>query len=106
MTEENRRKKPDNLPKVQFIDDFFEELKEEINAAYQSKETIWDHNPTEQEIVKICEERKLSCQEIMTESRKSEMRLLCLISLFRLRNNKKEMDRIWHEYNTLFPGIL
>ena len=106
MTEENRRKKPDNLPKVQFIDDFFEELKEEINAAYQSKETIWDHNPTEQEIVKICEERKLSQQEIMMESRKSENRLLCLIALFELRKNRKEVERIWQEHNILFPMIL
>lgn len=100
------QKKTDNLPKVQFIDDFFEELKEEINAAYQSKETIWDYNPTEQEIVKICEERKLSRQEIMTESRKSENRLLCLIALFELRKNRKEVERIWQEHDILFPGIL
>ena len=106
MSNNNRRKKPDNLPKVQFIDDFFEELKEEINAAYQSKETIWDHNPTEQEIVKICEERKLSQQEIMMESRKSENRLLCLIALFELRKNRKEVERIWQEHDILFPGIL
>lgn len=106
MSNNNRRKRPDNLPKIKSMDDFFQKQIDKLEAAFKSTETIWDHNPTEQEIVKICEERKLSRQEIMMESRKSEMRLLCLISLFRLRNNKKEMDRIWHEYNTLFPGIL
>ncbi|MBP5591595.1 hypothetical protein J6Y50_07070 [bacterium] len=106
MSNNNRRKRPDNLPKVQFIDDFFEELKEEINAAYQSKETIWDYNPTEQEIAKICEERNVSQQEIMAESRKSELRLLCLISLFELRKNRKEVERIWQEHDILFPMIL
>ena len=99
-------KRPKDLPKIKSMDDFFQKQIDELEAAFNSKETIWDHKPTEKEILKICEERNLSRQEIMMESRKSEMRLLCLISLFRLRNNKKEMDRIWHEYNTLFPGIL
>ncbi len=106
MTEENRRKKPDNLPKIKSMDDFFQKQIDKLEAAFKSTETIWDHNPTEQEIVKICEERKLSRQEIMTESRKSENRLLCLIALFELRKNRKEVERIWQEHDTLFPGIL
>ena len=106
MSNNNRRKRPDNLPKIKSMDDFFQKQIDELEAAFKSTETIWDHNPTEQEIVKICEERKLSRQEIMTESRKSENRLLCLIALFELRKNRKEVERIWQEHDILFPGIL
>ena len=106
MSNNNRRKRPDNLPKIKSMDDFFQKQIDKLEAAFKSTETIWDHNPTEQEIVKICDERKLSQQEIMTESRKSGNRLLCLIALFELRKNRKEVERIWQEHDILFPMIL
>lgn len=106
MSDNNRRKRPENLPKIKSMDDFFQKQIDKLEATFQSTETIWDHNPTEKEIIVICEERKLSQKEIITESRKSELRLLCLISLFRLRRNKKEMDRIWHEYRAIYSGTL
>lgn len=100
------RKRPKDLPKIKSMDDFFQKQIDELEAAFNSKETIWDHKPTEKEILKICEERNLSQKEIITESRNSENRLLCLMSLFELRKNKKEADRVWREYQILFPGIL
>ena len=99
-------KKPKNLPKIKSMDDFFQKQIDELEAAFNSTETIWDHNPTEKEIAEICKERNLSQEKIITESQKSENRLLCLMSLFELRKNKKEAARIWNEYNILFPMIL
>ena len=95
-----------NIDPLEFMGSSAFEQKSFFRFFGCSTETIWDHNPTEQEIVKICEERKLSQQEIMMESRKSENRLLCLIALFELRKNRKEVERIWQEHDILFPMIL
>lgn len=68
-------------------------------TAEKKRETIWDYEPTEKEIKKICEKLDLTDKSIITESRENEnCRLACLGKLFKHRKQYKERDRIIEEF--------
>ena len=72
----------------------------------KSKETIWDYNPTEEEIKKICEEEEISERELITESRNDHWtRLNCLITLFDLRWKNKKAVRFIEELQLIYPTM-
>ena len=68
----------------------------------KNKETIWDYDPTEEEIKKLCEQLDLTDKTIITESRNNdECRLACLCNLFGERKKYKERERIIDEFNSI-----
>ena len=69
-------------------------------TAEKKRETIWDYQPTEAEIKKLCEELDLTDKTIITESRNNDdCRLACLCNLFADRKKYKDRDRIIKEFS-------
>lgn len=69
-------------------------------TSEKKQETIWDYEPTEKEIKKLCEEFDLTEENIITESRENEnCRLACLCNLFADRKKYKDRDRIIEEFS-------
>ena len=65
----------------------------------KNKETIWDYEPTEEEIKMLCDELDLTEKTILTESRENDdCRLACLCNLFGKRKKYRERDRIIEEF--------
>ncbi len=79
---------------------------EKMDAVFNSKETIWDYKPSEKELGEICEKMSLTSKDIITESRNGKNRLFCLMALFKLRKQKKDLKRVMEEYDIIYPGIL
>ena len=88
------------------LDKIFNEAIEKIDKALNSQETIWDYEPSEVEVSKICEKENLTKESIITASCSGTCRLFCLSELFHLRKKTKEMKRIEEEYHILFSMIL
>ena len=83
-------------------EELIEKRQKDREQAINSKETIWDYKPTEEEIKKICEQLGFTSESIIIESRRPERhRLACLINLFFLRKNEKERKRIAKEFNAI-----
>ena len=88
------------------LDKVFNEAMEDLERAYNSTETIWDYQPTEKELEKISIKTGYTQEEIVTESRTGEGRFWCLETLFKLRKNKKELERVEREHAARYEYIL
>lgn len=87
-------------------EELIEKVQKDREQAINSKETIWDYNPTEKELKKIGEKTGYTQEEIITESRTGEGRFWCLETLFDLRGNKEDLARVERWHAICFPYFL
>ena len=74
-------------------------IEEMSTEKRKNKETIWDYDPTEEEIKMLCDQLGLTEKTILTESRENDdRRLACLCNLFGKRKKYRERDRIIEEF--------